>query len=88
MASTFAADHVEVPLAIAHPATDICDRLLGPKGDHLVMVLTVNPFYTGAGPLFDCSARYNFGVDHDVDARPDGSLRIDFSGLRNMIVGG
>ena len=88
MASAFAADHVEAPLAIAHPSTDICDFYAWTKGDRLVMALTVNPFYTGSGPLFDRSARYNFWVDSDMDAWPDQSLRIDFGGLGNMIVGG
>ena len=51
VASAFAADHIEAPLAIAHPATDICDFYAWTKSGQLVMALTVNPFYTGAGRL-------------------------------------
>lgn len=74
-----AADHIDAPLATAHPGTDITDVYAFVNGDRLVMAMTVHPFAAADAELFDPNARYYFFVDTDGDAKSELFLRVDFS---------
>jgi hypothetical protein len=78
VASVFAADHIDAPVAVAHPGTDITDLYAFVKGDKLVMAMTFNPFLSADAPYFDRDARYYFHVDTNGDAATDLFLRVDF----------
>jgi hypothetical protein len=83
-----AADHLDAPLAKVNGATDICDLYAFVREGRLVMAMTVNPFLAPGAEAFDPSGRYNFFIDTNGDAGADLSLRIDFGGLGNLILGG
>ncbi len=81
------ADHLDAPLVMEDGRVDINDvyAFQSPTNpDNTVLIMTVNPLAGMASPTaFHPSARYEFLIDDDGNAKPDRRIFVAFSQERN-----